>query len=107
MKNVDDIPEAEISQMRLALPKKQSLRFPTDENQRLRTERGRMEAQFALAQQEKRELLHQQACMAQHALKMIRNEAYLFRDKMLVDAKTLCQYHVNKLKEMNTHYQSQ
>eukprot|EP00971_Amphidinium_carterae_P330974 6464290-Amphidinium_carterae.1 len=65
-----------------------------------------MEAQFALAQQEK-ELLHQQACMAQHALKMIRNEAHMFRDKMLVDAKTLRQYHVDKLKEMNTHYQSQ
>eukprot|EP00971_Amphidinium_carterae_P282306 5604504-Amphidinium_carterae.1 len=25
---------------------------------------------------------------------------------MLVDAKTLCQYHVNKLKEMDTHYQT-
>eukprot|EP00971_Amphidinium_carterae_P221985 4406930-Amphidinium_carterae.1 len=45
--------------------------------------------------------------MAQHALKMIRNEAHLFRNKMLVDAKTLCQYHVDKLKKMNTHYQLQ
>eukprot|EP00971_Amphidinium_carterae_P233469 4633417-Amphidinium_carterae.1 len=61
-----------------------------------------MEAQFALAQQEK-ELLHQQACMAQHALKMIRNEAHLFR----VDAKTLCQFHVDKMKEMDTHYRSE
>eukprot|EP00971_Amphidinium_carterae_P300120 5963058-Amphidinium_carterae.1 len=26
---------------------------------------------------------------------------------MLVDAKTLCQYHVDKLKEMNTHYQQE
>eukprot|EP00971_Amphidinium_carterae_P070254 1389962-Amphidinium_carterae.1 len=45
--------------------------------------------------------------MAQHALKMIRNEAHLFRDKKLVDAKTLCQHHVDKLKEMDTHYKSQ
>eukprot|EP00971_Amphidinium_carterae_P156661 3105286-Amphidinium_carterae.1 len=52
-----------------------------------------MEAQFSLAQQEK-EVLHHQACVAQHALKVIRNEAHLFRDKMLVDAKTLRQYHV-------------
>eukprot|EP00971_Amphidinium_carterae_P275542 5467613-Amphidinium_carterae.1 len=47
----------------------------------------------------------QQACVAQHALKVIRNEAHLFRDKMLVDAKTLCQYHVDKMGEMNNHYQ--
>eukprot|EP00971_Amphidinium_carterae_P328804 6460876-Amphidinium_carterae.1 len=89
--------------MRLALTKKQNLRLPTDENQRLRTELSRMEAQFSLAQQEK-EVLHHQACVAQHALKVIRNEAHLFRDKMLVDAKTLCQYHVDKLKEMDNHY---
>eukprot|EP00971_Amphidinium_carterae_P315926 6280044-Amphidinium_carterae.2 len=31
----------------------------------------------------------------------------MFRDKMLVDAKTLCQYHVNKVEEMNAHYQSE
>eukprot|EP00971_Amphidinium_carterae_P131661 2607725-Amphidinium_carterae.1 len=42
--------------------------------------------------------------MAQHALKVIRNEAHLFRHKMLVDAKTLCQYHVDKMNEMNNHY---
>eukprot|EP00971_Amphidinium_carterae_P147607 2925554-Amphidinium_carterae.1 len=65
-----------------------------------------MEAQLSLAQQEK-ELLHQQACMAQHALKVIRNEAHLFRDKMLVDAKALCQYHVDKLKEMDNHYRAE
>eukprot|EP00971_Amphidinium_carterae_P063427 1255570-Amphidinium_carterae.1 len=65
-----------------------------------------MEAQFALLQQEK-ELLHQQAYMAQHEVKMIRNKAHLFRDKMLVDAKTLCQFHLDKLKKMNTHCQSQ
>eukprot|EP00971_Amphidinium_carterae_P229132 4544971-Amphidinium_carterae.1 len=73
-------------------------------NQKLRTELSRMEAQFALAQQNKK-LLYQQACMAFSALKMIRNEAYLFWDKMLVDAKTLCQYHVDKLKKINTHCQ--
>eukprot|EP00971_Amphidinium_carterae_P002084 41121-Amphidinium_carterae.1 len=26
---------------------------------------------------------------------------------MLVDAKTLCQYHVDKLKEMDTHYKAE
>eukprot|EP00971_Amphidinium_carterae_P114465 2268059-Amphidinium_carterae.1 len=34
--------------MHLALTKKQSLRLPTDENQRLRTELGRMEAHAVL-----------------------------------------------------------
>eukprot|EP00971_Amphidinium_carterae_P274161 5441014-Amphidinium_carterae.1 len=37
----------------------------------------------------------------------MRHEAHLFRDKMLVDAKTLCQYHVDKLAEMNQHYQGE
>eukprot|EP00971_Amphidinium_carterae_P007132 141129-Amphidinium_carterae.1 len=53
MKKVEDKTGAQVSQMRIALTKKQNLRLPTDENQRLRTELGRMEAQFALAQQEK------------------------------------------------------
>eukprot|EP00971_Amphidinium_carterae_P057498 1136915-Amphidinium_carterae.1 len=75
MKKVEDKTGAQVSQMRLALTKKQNLRLPPEETQRLRAELGRMEAQFSLAQQEK-ELLHQQACMAQHALKMIRNEAH-------------------------------
>eukprot|EP00971_Amphidinium_carterae_P160735 3186998-Amphidinium_carterae.1 len=103
MKKVEDTKGAQVTQMRLAQTKKQNLHLPTDENQRLRTELGRMEAQFSLAQQEK-EVLHQQACVAKHALKVIRNEAHLFRDKMLVDTKTLCQYHVDKLKEMDNHY---
>eukprot|EP00971_Amphidinium_carterae_P123245 2440319-Amphidinium_carterae.1 len=30
----------------------------------------------------------------------IRNEACLFRDKMIVDAKTLCQYHVETVNEI-------
>eukprot|EP00971_Amphidinium_carterae_P025587 504566-Amphidinium_carterae.1 len=83
MKKVDDKTGAQITRMRLALTKKQSLRLPTDEYQKLRTELSRTEAQLALAQQEKELLLHQQACMAQHAMKMTRNEAHLFRDKML------------------------
>eukprot|EP00971_Amphidinium_carterae_P293012 5817641-Amphidinium_carterae.1 len=106
MKKVEDTTGAQVSQLRVALTKKQNLRLPRDENQRLRTELGRMEAQFTLAQQEK-ELLHQQACVAQRALRVIRNEAHLFRDKMLVDAKTLCQYHVDKMSEMNNHYKAE
>eukprot|EP00971_Amphidinium_carterae_P096666 1913333-Amphidinium_carterae.2 len=51
MKKVEDTTGAQVTQMRFALTKKQSLRLPTDENQRLRTELGRMEAQFTLAQQ--------------------------------------------------------
>eukprot|EP00971_Amphidinium_carterae_P149055 2955471-Amphidinium_carterae.1 len=68
MKKVDDTTGAQVTQLRVALTKKQNLRLPTDENARVRSELGRMEAQLSLAQQEK-ELLHQQACMAQHALK--------------------------------------
>eukprot|EP00971_Amphidinium_carterae_P337492 6474337-Amphidinium_carterae.2 len=86
MKKVDDTTGAQVTQLRVALTKKQNLRLPTDENARMRTEYGRMEAQLMLAQQEK-ELLHSQACMAQHALRIIRKEAHLFRDKMLIDSK--------------------
>eukprot|EP00971_Amphidinium_carterae_P034457 678361-Amphidinium_carterae.1 len=59
MKKVEDTTGAQVMQMRVALTKKQNLRLPTDENARMRTELGRMEAQLSLAQQEK-ELLHQQ-----------------------------------------------
>eukprot|EP00971_Amphidinium_carterae_P290600 5770310-Amphidinium_carterae.1 len=97
---------ASVTQLRVALNKKQSLRLPTDENQHLRAELGRMEARLALAAEEK-ELLHQQACAAQHALKLIRHEAHLLRDKMLVDAKNLCQYHVDKMAEMSNRYQGE
>eukprot|EP00971_Amphidinium_carterae_P081381 1609974-Amphidinium_carterae.2 len=65
-----------------------------------------MEARLPLANEEK-EILHQQACASQQALKQIRHEAHLFRNKVLVDAKTLCQYHVDKVTEMNNHYQSE
>eukprot|EP00971_Amphidinium_carterae_P331604 6465277-Amphidinium_carterae.2 len=65
-----------------------------------------MEARLALSMEEKK-MLHQQACAAQHALKQIRHEAHLFRDKMLEDAKTLCQYHVDKMAEMSNHYQGE
>eukprot|EP00971_Amphidinium_carterae_P136590 2706352-Amphidinium_carterae.1 len=44
MKKVEDTTGAQVTQMRLALTKKQNLRLPTDENQRLRTEMGRLEA---------------------------------------------------------------
>eukprot|EP00971_Amphidinium_carterae_P318220 6325310-Amphidinium_carterae.1 len=104
MKKVEDSTGAQVSQLRLALNKKQSLRLPTDENQRLRAEMGRLEAQLALSHQEK-ELLQQHMCASLHALKVMRHEAHLFRNKMLVDAKTLCQYHVDKMAEMNNHYQ--
>eukprot|EP00971_Amphidinium_carterae_P349314 6490958-Amphidinium_carterae.1 len=106
MKKVEDSTGASVTQLKAALNKKQSLRLPTDENQRLRAELGRMEARLALSTEEK-EMLHQQACAAQHALKVIRHEAHLFRDKMLVDAKASCQYHVDKLAEMNHHYQGE
>eukprot|EP00971_Amphidinium_carterae_P242009 4804924-Amphidinium_carterae.4 len=82
------------------------LRLPTDEKQRLKAELGRLETRLALSNEEK-EMLHQQSCASQQALKQIRHEAHLFRDKMLVDAKTLCQHHVNKVEEMNNHYQGE
>eukprot|EP00971_Amphidinium_carterae_P237389 4712371-Amphidinium_carterae.1 len=104
MKKVEDSTGAQVSQLKIALNKKQSLRLPTDETQRMRVEMGRMEAQLMLAQQEK-EMLHQQASVAQYVLKVIRHEAHLFRNKMLVDAKALCQNYVDKLGEMNNHYQ--
>eukprot|EP00971_Amphidinium_carterae_P078905 1561176-Amphidinium_carterae.1 len=49
MKKVEDKTGAQVSQMRVALTKKQSLRLPTDETQRLRTELGRMEALLTCA----------------------------------------------------------
>eukprot|EP00971_Amphidinium_carterae_P023093 455609-Amphidinium_carterae.1 len=104
MKKVEDSTGASVTQLKVALKKKQSLRLPADGNQRLRAELGRMEARLALSTKEK-EMFYQQTCASQHALKIIRHEAHLFRDKMLVDAKTLCQYHVDKLAEMNNHYQ--
>eukprot|EP00971_Amphidinium_carterae_P299972 5959432-Amphidinium_carterae.1 len=78
-----------VSQLKIALNKKQSLRLPADKNQRLRTEMGRLEAQLALSNQ-KKELLQQHMGVSQHALKVMRHKAHLFRDKMLVDAKSLC-----------------
>eukprot|EP00971_Amphidinium_carterae_P074086 1464334-Amphidinium_carterae.1 len=36
----------------------------------------------------------------QTAVQNIRNEACLLRDKMIVDAKTLCQYHVDTVTEL-------
>eukprot|EP00971_Amphidinium_carterae_P076891 1518926-Amphidinium_carterae.3 len=43
----------------------------------------------------------------QTAVQNIRNEACLFRDKMIVDAKTLCQYHVDTVKDMQGKCQSE
>eukprot|EP00971_Amphidinium_carterae_P338355 6475626-Amphidinium_carterae.2 len=46
------------------------------------------------------ELMKQQMLACQSAVQNIRNEACLFRDKVIVDAKTLCQYHVDTVKEI-------
>eukprot|EP00971_Amphidinium_carterae_P316898 6299832-Amphidinium_carterae.1 len=65
MKKVEDTTGQQVSQLKI---KKQSLRLPTDENQRLRTEMGRLEAQLALSNQEKA-MLQQHMGVSQHALK--------------------------------------
>eukprot|EP00971_Amphidinium_carterae_P255434 5070844-Amphidinium_carterae.1 len=102
MQKVEQSTGASITQVRVALDKKQRLRLPIEETQRLRAELGRLEARFALACEEK-EMLHQQANASHQALQQIRHEAHLFRDKMLVDAKTLCQYHVDKRERSKLH----
>eukprot|EP00971_Amphidinium_carterae_P051772 1019288-Amphidinium_carterae.1 len=81
------------------MEKKNNLRLPTDEVQRLRAEKQRLEATNELLAKE-REWMQQQMTACQTAVQNIRSEACLFRDKMVVDAKTLCQYHVDTVKEL-------
>eukprot|EP00971_Amphidinium_carterae_P197576 3921236-Amphidinium_carterae.1 len=64
------------------MEKKSNLRLPTDEVQRLRAEKQRLEAANELLAKE-RQLMHQQMTACQTAVQNIRNEACLFRDKMI------------------------
>eukprot|EP00971_Amphidinium_carterae_P095441 1888320-Amphidinium_carterae.1 len=90
---------AVVTRLRTATEKKHSLRLPSDEVQRLRVEKQRLEAQNELLTKEG-ELMKQQMMACQTTVQNIRNEACLFRDKMIVDAKTLCQYHVDTVNEI-------
>eukprot|EP00971_Amphidinium_carterae_P082191 1625529-Amphidinium_carterae.1 len=87
-----------VTKLRAAMEKKHSLRLPSDELQRLQVEKQRLESQNELLAKEA-ELLKQQMLACQ-TVQNIRNEACLFRDKMIVDAKTLCKYHVDTVKEI-------
>eukprot|EP00971_Amphidinium_carterae_P048789 961535-Amphidinium_carterae.4 len=53
MQKVEQSRGASVTQLRVALDKKQRLRLPTDENQCLKAELGRLEARLALACEEK------------------------------------------------------
>eukprot|EP00971_Amphidinium_carterae_P227482 4512067-Amphidinium_carterae.1 len=49
-------------------------------------------------------MLRQQAQASFEALQHIRSEAHLFWDRMLVDARTLCDFHVQKIEEVRNHF---
>eukprot|EP00971_Amphidinium_carterae_P292240 5801411-Amphidinium_carterae.1 len=93
MQKVEQSTGASVTQLRMAMEKKTSLLLPEDEGQRLEAEMGCLEAKYALAIEEK-QMLFQQATVSHQALQQIRSETHLFRDNMLVDARTLCEYHV-------------
>eukprot|EP00971_Amphidinium_carterae_P120444 2386633-Amphidinium_carterae.1 len=90
-----------VSRLRTSMPleKKHSLRLPSDEVQRLRAEKQRLESVNELLTKEG-EQMKQQMGACQTAVQNIRNEACLFRDKVIVDAKTLCQYHMDTVKDI-------
>eukprot|EP00971_Amphidinium_carterae_P214423 4255322-Amphidinium_carterae.1 len=88
-----------VSRLRTAMEKKHSLRLPSDEVQCLCAEKQRLESLNELLTKEG-ELMKQQMMACQTAVQNIRNEACLFSDKMIVDAKTLCQYHVDTVKDI-------
>eukprot|EP00971_Amphidinium_carterae_P049998 985440-Amphidinium_carterae.2 len=50
MQKVEQSTGASVTQLQVALNKKQSLRLPTDENQRLKAELGRLEARLAFVE---------------------------------------------------------
>eukprot|EP00971_Amphidinium_carterae_P262603 5209091-Amphidinium_carterae.1 len=62
-----------VTSLRTALEKKSSLRLPTDEVNRLRAEKQRLEAANELLSKE-RQLMHQQMTACQTAVQNIRNE---------------------------------
>eukprot|EP00971_Amphidinium_carterae_P314661 6254741-Amphidinium_carterae.1 len=49
MQRVEQATGAPVMELRLAMEKKQRLRLPTDEGHRLKVEKGRLEAELALA----------------------------------------------------------
>eukprot|EP00971_Amphidinium_carterae_P012412 244495-Amphidinium_carterae.2 len=91
-----------VTKPRTAMEKKHNLRLPTGDTERLQAEKSRLEASLELARQEN-ELLKQQAYASQTAVQNIRNKTGLFRNKMIVDAWALCEFHVQKVEEVKNH----
>eukprot|EP00971_Amphidinium_carterae_P262507 5207149-Amphidinium_carterae.4 len=97
LEKLDNSSGTAVTKLCMAMQKKQSLRLPRSGEPRVQAEKGRLEAELELFTQEN-EMLKQRAQASQMTVHTLRHEAGLFRDKMFVDTRALCEFHCGSWK---------